>query len=80
MMQVINPPPRTSGEWPATAAMWTNSIPGFRKVSSQERGDVTSDGSHCGIAVSSSSVLAGNRTCVEGYSFSDSSTIQRYDG
>ena len=75
----VDPPPRTPGGWPATAAMWTHSIPGFHKVNTQNEGDVVSNGKHCGIAVSSSQVLAGNTDSVGEFDFGSSSTIQRMD-
>ncbi|TDG94492.1 hypothetical protein [Cardinium endosymbiont of Culicoides punctatus] len=63
--------------WPITAGDWTDSVSGFKKVYSLQKGDIVSDGSHVGIAVSDTRILAANKDNVGGYSLSG--TIQRYD-
>ena len=71
-------PPKTNGGWPITASMWTRSVAGWGTVSSQQRGDVVSDGSHCGIAISSArTVAAGENRVYEGSDISG--TIQRHN-
>ena len=77
-------PPLTSGGWPITASMWKDDdVPGFSKVDSQQKGDVVSDGVHCGIAIDSHQTVigAGQETVNTKYPFYDGEhpTIQRYE-
>lgn len=80
----VDSPPRTPGGWPATAAMWKNgTIPGFRRLengggNSQQRGDIISDGEHCGIAVDSSNTISALRLEVVKDGRLYGGTIQRY--
>lgn len=80
----VDPPPRTPGDWPATAAMWNKgTIPGFKKLendgkNSQQRGDIISDGEHCGIAVDGSNTISASRLEVVKGSSLSGGTIQRY--
>ena len=52
-------------------------------VNSQQRGDVVSDGGHCGIAIDNSTTVigAGRRTVNTGHRFYENGrpTIQRYN-
>ena len=69
----------SDGIWAIKANQWQSDVPGWRKVSFQQAGDVVSNGRHCGIAVDSSSTIAAGEKKV--YKDDDiSGTIQRYDG
>ena len=77
-------PPVTSGGWPITALDWTDeNVPGFRVESSQQRGDIISDGDHCGIAIDNGTTVigAGEDTVNTQYPFYryGRPTIQRYN-
>ena len=81
----INPPVTPNGS-PATAAMWKVGSfreKGFKKIfGSQQRGDVVSDGTHCGIAIDDGTTVAGagEDTVNTDYPFyrGKRPTIQRY--
>ena len=73
----ITPPLTSDGKWPITAQMWTGDVPGFTQVSAIGPGCIVSNGSHVGIAISKTRILAANKTSVGGYKLSG--TIQRYD-
>ena len=64
--------------WPITAKDWTDHVAGFTEESSIEPGYIVSNGSHVGIAVSKTRILAANKESVGGYKLSG--TIQRYNG
>ena len=70
-----------SGYWPIRAYQWQKNVPGWRKVSFKQPGDVISDGRHVAIVINDSKILgACEETVNSGYLFGSSSTIQRYDG
>ena len=74
-------PPLTGNRWddPITASMWTDNVPGWSKVRSLQRGDIVSNGTHCGIAVGSSRIMSGcTQTVHDKYAFNSNRTIQRY--
>lgn len=71
-------PPKT-GIWPITASMWTSSVPGWSVVNTQQRGDVVSNGKHCGIATDGTyTISAGTRKVYKDADISGG-TVQRYN-
>jgi hypothetical protein len=71
----------TSGRWAIRAKHWKNSdVPNFKKVSFMQKGDIVSDGVHCGIAINSTHTVAAGKTVVyEGEDLCDG-VIKRYEG
>jgi len=67
--------------WPLTASGWTGSVSGFTKVSTQERGDIVSSGSHVGVAIGAKTIICAGEEDVHRFTFKagTSLTIQRYN-
>ncbi|AWN81604.1 hypothetical protein [Candidatus Cardinium hertigii] len=75
----ITPPLTSDGKWPITANMWTGSVSGWTKASTQQKGDIVSDGNHCGIAVDSTYTMAAGTNKIYMDQDIKGGTIQRCD-
>ncbi|MBX9889905.1 MAG: hypothetical protein K2X94_01390 [Amoebophilaceae bacterium] len=69
----------SNGKWPITASMWTGFVPGWTKVTTQKKGDIRSNGTHCGIAVDETYTMAAGSKQVYMDKDINDGTIQRYD-
>ena len=73
-------PPRTPGRWAATSAMWKKyKQANFKIVHTQERGDVVSDGKHCGICIGGGRMISATDNKITIGTLSEPITVQRYN-